>query len=121
MDRAGIEMEVGKAQVYLNKLTLEPTLRKLIEEAQLKNLELIKIKEDIGKEEWFDFRILDDGILRFQTRVCVPNDLDIRRRMLTKVHQSLFTVHLGNTKIYWDLQDRFWWIKLKKDVAQFVE
>jgi hypothetical protein len=39
-------------------------------------------------------------MLKFHNQVCVPNDAELKRIILSEVHQSLYTVHPGNTKMY---------------------
>ena len=35
-------------------------------------------------------------------------------------HGSLYSIHLGSTKMYRDLQEVYWWDDLKKAIAEFV-
>ncbi|RVX07696.1 Retrovirus-related Pol polyprotein from transposon 17.6 [Vitis vinifera] len=53
--------------------------------------------------------IRDDEILRFGTRLCVPNDEDLRRELLEEAHCSKFAIHPGGTKMYKDLRQNYWW------------
>ncbi|RVW32981.1 hypothetical protein CK203_095564 [Vitis vinifera] len=48
--------------------------------------------------------IRDDGILRFRTRLCVPNNEDLRRELLEEAHCSRLAIHPGETKMYKDLR-----------------
>ena len=38
--------------------------------------------EKVKKSDKTNFVLSDDGILRFDTRLCVPNDGDIRRKLI---------------------------------------
>ncbi|RVW67492.1 Transposon Ty3-I Gag-Pol polyprotein [Vitis vinifera] len=67
-----------------------------------------------------DFVLSDDEILRFGTRLCVPNDEDLRRELLEEAHCSKFAIHPGGTKMYKDLRQNYWWSGMKRDIAQFV-
>ena len=67
-----------------------------------------------------DFVLSDDGILRFGTRLCVPNDGDLRRELLEEAHCSKFVIHLGGMKMYRDLKQNYWWPGMKRDIARFV-
>ncbi|RVW80448.1 Transposon Ty3-I Gag-Pol polyprotein, partial [Vitis vinifera] len=64
--------------------------------------------------------IWNDEILRFGTRLCVPNDEDLRRELLEEAHCSKFAIHPGGTKMYKDLRQNYWWSGMKRDIAQFV-
>ena len=67
-----------------------------------------------------NFILLDDGILRFGTRLCVPNDGYLRRKLLEEAHCSKFAIHLGGTKMYRDLKQNYWWPGMKWDITRFV-
>ncbi|GJY19303.1 putative reverse transcriptase domain-containing protein [Tanacetum coccineum] len=36
-------------------------------------------------------------------------------------HKSKYSVHPGADKMYYDLRDRYWWPRMKKDIAVYVE
>ena len=76
--------------------------------------------EKVKKSAKFDFVLYDDGILRFETRLCVPNNGDIRRKLLEEAHCSRLAVHPGGIKMYNDLKQNYWWAGMKRDIAQFV-
>jgi len=42
----------------------------------------------------------DDGILRFQGRVCVPDDVEVKKLIFEEGHKSLLSLHFGMTKMY---------------------
>jgi hypothetical protein len=121
LERAGVEMMVGEIQSYMSSLTLEPTLMEQIRTAQLSDNEIIKSREEVEKGVQSDFHVAGDGMLKFRNRVCVPNDAELKRVILSEAHQSLYTVHPGNTKMYRDLRKNYWWKGMKKDIAQYVE
>ena len=81
---------------------------------------LNRVREQLGLEEARDFPLGNDGILRFQDRVCVPDDVKVKRLILEEGHKSRLSLHPGMTKMYQDLKETFWWQGMKKDVAQFV-
>ena len=76
--------------------------------------------EEVKKGSKPDFVLSDDGILRFRTRLCVPNDGDLRRELLEEAHCSRLAIHQGGTKMYKDLRQNYWWSGMKRDIAQFV-
>jgi len=41
-----------------------------------------------------------DGILKFQGRVCIPDDTEVKRLILDKGHKSRPSLHHGMTKMY---------------------
>ena len=62
-------------------------------------------------------KVDDQGVLRFQGRVCIP---DNDKMILEESHRSSLSIHPRATKMYHDLKKLFWWSGLKRDVAQFV-
>ena len=39
---------------------------------------------------------------------------------MDEAHNSMYSVHPGTDKMYYDLRKMFWWPGMKKDVAEFV-
>ena len=81
---------------------------------------LVQLMEEVKRESKPDFVLSDDGIWRYGTRLCVPNDGDLRRELLEKAHCSKFAIHPGKTKMYRDLKQNYWWPSMKRDIARFV-
>ena len=81
---------------------------------------LKKIKQQVVNKMNIDFSILDDGTLMFGSRFCIPSDPLLKTVILKEVHQSLYAMHLGRTKMYRDLREVYWWPVMKKDIADFV-
>uniref|UniRef100_A0A1J3GIM6 RNA-directed DNA polymerase n=1 Tax=Noccaea caerulescens TaxID=107243 RepID=A0A1J3GIM6_NOCCA len=61
-----------------------------------------------------------NGTYMFRNRVCVPDNEELRRQILRQAHQSHFSVHPGNTKMYRDLKQYYHWGGMKRDVATWV-
>ena len=40
--------------------------------------------------------------------------------ILKEAHESPLTIHPGSTKMYQDLRQRFWWTRMKREIADFV-
>ncbi|KAL4340132.1 hypothetical protein GQ457_08G027320 [Hibiscus cannabinus] len=53
-------------------------------------------------------------------RIVVPDDGELRQTILTEAHSSPFSMHPGSTKMYRDLKGEYYYVGLKKDVAEFV-
>ncbi|WRX25666.1 Reverse transcriptase domain - like 10 [Theobroma cacao] len=62
----------------------------------------------------------DDKVITYASRICVPDDAELKREILEEVHYSNYTIHPGGTKMYKDLKNTFWWSNMKKEIAQFV-
>jgi hypothetical protein len=102
------------------EFVIEPTLEQEIYRGQLKDEKLKKIAEDIVIGKSPGFRMDDNEILWFEKRLCVPEDQSIRQAILREAHESAYSIHLESTKMYLDLKQKYWWVRMKRDVAEYV-
>ncbi|KAL5757924.1 hypothetical protein ACOSP7_020535 [Xanthoceras sorbifolium] len=78
------------------------------------------ICEQIPSGKHPNFSIRNDGVVCFRDRICIPDDEELRKIILTEAHSSPYSMHLGSTKMYRDLRTQYWWSGMKKDVVDFV-
>jgi hypothetical protein len=119
LERFELEIDQDEVQALMAKLEIQPTLLEKIQIAQELDNKTIRLKKKIS--EGLGFYITLDGLLRYQNRVCVPNDEEIRKLILEEAHFSPYSVHPRGTKLYRDLKGYFWWNNMKWDIAKFVE
>ncbi|XP_019244332.1 PREDICTED: uncharacterized protein LOC109224199 [Nicotiana attenuata] len=62
----------------------------------------------------------EDGVLRCQGRLCVPDVDRLLERVMAEAHNSRYSMHPGSTKMYHDLKEVYWWNGMKRGVADFV-
>ena len=62
----------------------------------------------------------ENDTLWFGDRVYVPYNAEIRKLILQEAHDSPYSIHPGNMKMYLDLKERFWWTVMKKDIVEYV-
>ena len=105
---------------YVAALEIQSTLMDKIRDAQKTDKEIASIKEKMSKGKAKGFREDEHDTLWFEDRVYVPNDSEIRKLILQEAHDSPYLIHPGNTKMYLDLKDIFWWTGMKKDIAEYV-
>ena len=79
---------------------------------ELKDSVLLKMNES--------FALGDDGILRYQNRLCVQDVDDLRTRIVVEAHGSRYSIHPGSTKMYHDLKKIYWWFGMKKNITKYV-
>ena len=115
-----VHMRVLDSGALVANFKVQPNLVGRIKALQKKDLNLVQLMEEVKKGSKPNFVLSDDGILRFMTRLCVPNDGDLRRELLEETHCSRLVIHLGGTKMYKDLRHNYWWSGMKRDIAQFV-
>jgi hypothetical protein len=60
------------------------------------------------------------GTLWLGKRICVPNLKHIKELILREAHDSPYCIHPDSTKMYKDLNTRYWWYGMKRDVTKYV-
>jgi len=50
----------------------------------------------------------------------VPQKSDVKMDILREAHRTPYTVHPGETKMYRNLKQNFWWKRMKVDIAKYV-
>jgi hypothetical protein len=114
-------MQFKKDRIFLGTIVVSNELLHWIKEEQQLDNHLQNIKEIVNGGQGGDFNIGNDGILRFQERLCVPQNTEIRKLILEEGHKSKLSFHPGATKMYQDLKKMFWWFGMKKQIAEYVQ
>jgi hypothetical protein len=78
------------------------------------------IKRKMKEQETKHFRIDEKGVLWFKDRLVVLKDRELRNQILYEAHSSKLSIHPGSSKMCQDLKARFWWTKMKKEIAVYV-
>src|SRR3954467_166058 len=105
---------------HLMSLDVQPTLLDKIKEAQKTDKEIEEIKEKIGVGKAKGFHEDEQGTLWYGKRICIPQDPELRKLILPEAHNSPYSIHPGNTKMYMDVKERFWLNNLKKNIAEHI-
>ncbi|WVZ76319.1 hypothetical protein U9M48_024303 [Paspalum notatum var. saurae] len=98
----------------------EPTLEGEINKYQKEDEKLQEIRESLRKGEAPDFKEDEQGTLWYKNRICVPNVDSIRKLILSEAHDTAYSIHPRSTKMYYDLNETFWWHGMKRAVAEYV-
>jgi ribonuclease HI len=117
MERMSLEI-VEKGQ--LNELRVKYTLEDQIRQAQEGCPEIEEVKSLMERGKAADYRLDDQGTLWLKDRICVPWSKDIRDSILKEAHDSRYSIHPGCMKMYKDMKVRFWWEKMREDIAEYV-
>ncbi|WVZ96442.1 hypothetical protein U9M48_042080 [Paspalum notatum var. saurae] len=78
------------------------------------------IRDEIDDKKKACFKLDEEGVLWFKNRLVVPKDMEPRKKILDEAHTSMFTLHPGSNKMYQDLKQKFWWTRMKREVAKYV-
>lgn len=79
-----------------------------------------KIQNKFQSQSDPNFSINPEGLLTFMNRVYIPPDQELRKTILSEKHQTTYSCHPGETKMYRDLRERYWWPRMKSGIARFV-
>ncbi|KAA0065422.1 ty3-gypsy retrotransposon protein [Cucumis melo var. makuwa] len=120
LERAEIAVSVGAVTMQLAQLTVQPTLRQRIIDAQSNDPYLVEKRGLAGAGQAVEFFVSSDGGLLFERRLCVSSDSAVKTELLFEAHSSPFSMHPGSTKMYQDLKRVYWWRNMKREVAEFV-
>jgi hypothetical protein len=104
----------------LNRLKLESILLQKIIDAQRSDEGMKHIHERMKAGKANCFQKDDQGIVWFNNCIVVPKNDEVRQQILDEAHLSRYSIHPGNTKMYHDLKQHYWWTKMKIEIARYV-
>ncbi|WMV41605.1 hypothetical protein MTR67_034990 [Solanum verrucosum] len=81
---------------------------------------LMELRESVLNKAIETFSQGEDGVLRHQRRLCVPDVDGLRETIFEEAHVSQYSIHPGATKMYRDLREISWWNEMKRDIENFV-
>jgi hypothetical protein len=61
-----------------------------------------------------------EGTLWFKEKLVVPMREALKNKILDEAHTSRYSIHPGSTKMYHDLRQQFWWMRMKRETARYV-
>jgi hypothetical protein len=99
---------------------LELTIERDIREGQKDDEKISKIHQLISKGKGKYFREDAEGVIWFKDCLCVPHIKSIRELILKEAHETAYSIHPRSEKMYQDLKRRFWWYKMKREIAEHV-
>ncbi|XP_049406096.1 uncharacterized protein LOC125869682 [Solanum stenotomum] len=100
--------------------TAESSLVALVKEKQYDDPIFQQYREGIREHQITAFNLAEDGTLRCQGRLCVPNIHGLRQKIMDEEHCSRYSIHPGSTKMYHDLKEVYWWNNMKRNIAEYV-
>ena len=55
-----------------------------------------------------------------QKLLVLPKVSELRQSILEEAHATRLSIHPGSNKMYHDLKQRFWWTKMKIEIARYI-
>lgn len=88
---------------FLATLQVEPGVLAPIRDEQTNDDYLQIVCHELEETGSEYFRVTDDGLLSFKGHICVPAKEEVRHRLMTEAHKSVYNLHPGIIKIYHDM------------------
>ena len=104
----------------LAQLEAQPVLKQMIIDAQKNDEELQKKLQMVRDGDKTKILEKEARSLYFQNRLCVPDDKELKQKLISEAHNTVFTMHPGGNKMYQDLKQFYWWKRMKRDVIEYV-
>ncbi|KAL8121324.1 hypothetical protein AgCh_018164 [Apium graveolens] len=115
-----LEIEVGIPSMSTEVLCAMSFQPELLEKIRRCQEEVMSHERDSLTGEEIGSQKDDKGILRFSSRIWIPNIAELKDEILRDTHNSRYSIHPGSTKMYRDLRENFWWPSMKKEIVEWV-
>jgi hypothetical protein len=102
------------------KMEVGSSLLQEIRRGQQEDEKVQEIKCNIKEEKSSGFSEDDEGVLWYKGRICVPNVKELKAKILHEAHESAYSIHPGENKMYHDLNATYWWYGMKRDIVEYV-
>ncbi|XP_070055029.1 uncharacterized protein [Nicotiana tomentosiformis] len=103
-----MRLDIPEPNRVLACVIAQSSLLEQIEARQFDDLHLTVLRETVLQGSAKEVSIGEDGVLRMQGRLCVPNVDGLRERIQEKAHSSRYSIHPGATKMYRGLRKHYW-------------
>jgi len=120
LKKMGLRLSMGPEGSILVQVKIRSMLRDKVLEAQLADKGVGKIKEQINRGIEIPFQILSEGLVAMGKQIYLPKNKLLKEEILNEAYESRFTTHLGSTKMYRDLKEYYWWLNIKREIAEYV-
>ena len=94
-----VELQLGQEDALMATLHVRPVLRQRIQKNQDTDQHLVKIRDRVQQGTDTSFSV-QDGILMFGNRLCVPDVDNLHREILDEAYNAPYAMHPGTTKMY---------------------
>ena len=84
----------------LAQLTVILDLKQMIVNAQKDDAKLQEIVQLVSTGDKTSYAIDESGGLLYKSKLCVPNVMDLRKKILYESHNTVFTMHPGGNKMF---------------------
>ena len=86
------------------QLRVIPDLKQMIVNAQKNDTKLQEMFQLVSTRDKTDYAIDESGGLLYKSILCVPNNMELRKKILYESHNIVFTMHPRGNKMYQDMK-----------------
>ncbi|XP_070057239.1 uncharacterized protein [Nicotiana tomentosiformis] len=115
-----VRLDVSKPSRVLAYVVSRSSLLERIKSRQFDDPYLLVLKNTVQQGGAKEVVIGDDGFMRLEGRICVPNVDGLRELILEEAHNLCYYIHPGVPKMYRDLKQDYWWRRMKKGIVAYV-
>ena len=116
-----INLDYDGSGALLANFVVRPSLVEQIRKKQMQDEKLVKeVQKIMNGEIGENFSITQKRVLIMRGGACVPNVDNLRKLIMEETYYSAYAIHLGITKMYRTIKKNYWWLGMKRDVAEFV-
>ena len=91
-------------RLFLNGMYVQHTLLDGIKQEQVGDAKIERIKVTMSKGKVLGLMENEQGIIRFQNRICVAQKRELEKRIMSKSHDTKYSIHPGGMKMCRDLR-----------------
>jgi hypothetical protein len=118
LDHMGICLCYAGTAREETQMLIQSSLLDRVREAQQHDRFIQEVQKRIANGIPQEFSIDENDVLHFKGRL--PQKSEVKMDILREGHQTPYTVDPGETKMYRDLKQDFWWKRMKFDIAKYV-
>jgi len=125
-DALSRQSHLAAISTFTTQLTSDASLKEMYHEDEyFRNiLEALQHSSDVSEKQLSRARnfVLEDGRIYLKRDHClaIPNNKEIRTRILNEGHDIIIAGHVGMDKTYDNVANRFYWPKMTKDISKYV-
>ena len=91
----------------LAQLRVIPNLKMMKIDAQKNDVKLQEVVQLVRNGDKIDYFINENGGLFYKSRLCVSNDMELKKKLMYESHNIVFTTHPRDNKMYQDLKQYY--------------
>jgi hypothetical protein len=96
------------ANSEVREMEVDSTLLQDIQECQIEGEKIQEINRNTKEKKSPGFLEDDQGVLWYKRWICVPNDKELKDKILREAHESAYSIHPGGNRMYHDLKATYY-------------